>query len=172
MPRTTSYPKRIATIGGTFDALHNGHKSYIELAFEFADEVILYLTTPDYVEWRKSYQISTFEQRARRIRDFAASRGWGDQLKIRKHKTRDDFLHDFLQEFTSEHVRYIAVISPEYYNRFLEINAEREKRGLEGVLLMVKPRHRERLANGKLVELSSTVEHRNGTTRAAELKAA
>lgn len=172
MPRTTSYPKRIATIGGTFDALHKGHKSYIELAFEFADEVILYLTAPDYVSWRKSYQISPLEQRARRIRDFAASRGWGDQLKIREHKTRDDFLHDFLQEFTSDDIRYIAVISPEYYNRFIEINAERERRGLDGVLLMVKPRYRERQANGELVELSSTAERRNGNARAAELKAA
>lgn len=172
MPSYTSNPKRIATIGGTFDALHKGHKSYIELAFEFADEVILYLTTPDYVKWRKSYQISTFEQRARRIRGFAASRGWGDQLKIREHKSRDDFLNDFLQEFTSEDARYIAVISPEYYDRFLEINAEREKRGLEGVLLMVKPRHRERQANGDLMDISSTTIRQNGNTSAAKLRAA
>ena len=56
--------RRVATIGGTFDGLHAGHKEYIRLAFEFADNVTIYVKSDEY-DQRKKFRVMTYEYHKR-----------------------------------------------------------------------------------------------------------
>jgi len=44
--------KHTVIIGGTFDALHDGHKEYIRTAFEFGDRVFIMLKSEDWKDKR------------------------------------------------------------------------------------------------------------------------
>jgi len=140
---TKEFFKRIATIGGTFDALHQGHKAYIKLALDFSDYLIIYLSTDEYLNGKKNYQIKTFEERYEKLENFVKQIGCQDKCEIRPHGNVDDFVTDYLNEFTRHDVLYMAMVSPEYYEKFLAINRLRESKGMNSILLVVKPRFRD-----------------------------
>lgn len=134
---------RIATIGGTFDTLHQGHKDYIQLAFDLAHYVIIYMKTDAYVNGKKSYQVRPYQERYEKLAEFVRQIGVEDKYEIRPHDNTDDFAGDYLNEFTRHDVHYMAIVSPEYYEKFLVINRLRESKGMSSILLLVKPRFRE-----------------------------
>jgi cytidyltransferase-like protein len=146
MDRTCEDFKRIATIGGTFDTLHQGHEEYIKLAFNFSDYAIIYLSTNEYLNGkstgRKNYQVRPYEERYNKLTEFVKEIGCENKFEIRRHNHGDDFKAAYLNEFTCPDVLYMAIVSPEYYARFLEINRLRESNGMNGILLIVKPRFR------------------------------
>jgi cytidyltransferase-like protein len=137
--------KRIATIGGTFDALHQGHKEYIRLALGSSDYTIIYLSTNDYLQYRKTknYQVKPYEERYKQLEDFVKQLGYENRCEIRPHNKEDDFSIAYLNEFTRHDTVYMAIVSPEYKNRFSEINRLRESKGLQSIDLVVKPRFRD-----------------------------
>ena len=137
--------KRIATIGGTFDALHRGHQEYIKKAFDKADYVIIYMSTNEYLQYRKTknYQVKPYEERYNQLEIFVKQLGCENRCEIRPHNKEDDFSVAFLNEFTRHDTVYMAIVSPEYENRFSEINRLREAKGLESIELVVKPRLRD-----------------------------
>lgn len=134
---------RIATLGGTFDTLHHGHKDYIQLAFEFAQYVIIYIKTDAYVNGKKSYQVRPYQERYEKLAEFVKQIGCQTKCEIRPHGNTDDFVTDYLNEFTQRDVLYIAMVSPEYYEKFLAINRLRESKGMSSILLIVKSRLRD-----------------------------
>lgn len=144
---------RIATIGGTFDTLHQGHKDYIQLTFEFAHYVIIYIKTDAYVNGKKSYQVRPYQERHEKLAEFVKQIGCQTKCEIRPHGNADDFVSDYLKEFTRHDVLYMAMVSPEYYEKFFAINRLRESKGMSSILLIVKPRFRD----GKNDLSSSTV---------------
>lgn len=143
---------RIATIGGTFDTLHQGHKAYIQLAFDFAHYVIIYIKTDAYVNGKKRYQVRPYQERYEKLTEFVKQIGCQAKCEIRPHGKTDDFIADYLNEFTRHDVLYMAMVSPEYYEKFIAINCLRESKGMNSILLIVKPRFRD----GKK-DLSSSV---------------
>lgn len=60
--------------GGTFDPFHAGHKALLETCFEVGDEVICGLTTDAFVAKAKDREVAPYEERAERLREFAADR--------------------------------------------------------------------------------------------------
>lgn len=134
---------RIATIGGTFDTLHQGHKDYIKLAFDFAHYVIIYIKTDAYVNGKKNYQVRPYQERHEKLAEFIRQIGCQSQCEIRPHGNADDLVNDYLNEFTRHDVLYMAMVSPEYYEKFLAINRLREFKGMNSILLIVKPRFRD-----------------------------
>jgi cytidyltransferase-like protein len=146
MDLTNEGSKRLATIGGTFDALHQGHQDYIKLAFAFSDHTVIYLSTNEYLNGkttgRKNYQVRSYEERYNKLAEFIKEIGCENKCEIRRHNHEDDFKSSYLNEFTNPDVLYMAIVSPEYYTRFLEINRLRETNGMKGILLVVKPRFR------------------------------
>jgi cytidyltransferase-like protein len=138
--------KRIVTVGGTFDTLHQGHKEYIKLALDFSDYTIIYLSTNEYLSGkktgRKNYQVRPYEERYNRLVEFVEQIGCKHKCEIRRHNHEDDFKTIYLNEFTQRDVLYMSIVSPDYYDRFREINRLRESNGMSGILLIVKPRFR------------------------------
>jgi cytidyltransferase-like protein len=149
------HQKRIATIGGTFDALHQGHKDYIKLALDFSDYTIIYLSTDEYANGKKNYQVKPYEERYKRITQFLQQIGCQQKCEIRPHAEANDIIVAYLNEFILHDVSYITIVSPEYYEKLLTINRLRESKGMNSILLVVKPR----LRDGK-TELSSSAIHR------------
>lgn len=145
--------KKISTIGGTFDTLHQGHKEYIKLALDFCHHTIIYLKTDEYVNGKKNYQVRPYKERYEKLAEFVAQIGCSDKCEIRPHDKADDLIVAYLKEFDSHDILYMAFISPEYYEKFLEINQLREAEGLSSILLVVKPR----LCHGKQDISSSSI---------------
>lgn len=46
--------KKIISIGGTFSVLHEEHKKYIETAFEYGDEVRIFLSSDEQAKMKKN----------------------------------------------------------------------------------------------------------------------
>lgn len=156
--------KRIATIGGTFDVLHHGHKEYIKLAFDFSDYLIIFVSTDKYLKGKKKYSVKPYKDRLKKLMEFIHQLGYQNRYEVRKHKRKNDFKKIYLQTFTKKNTMYMAIVSPEYYKRFIKINRAREKKGMNSILLIVKPRLYENLSNGKRVDISSTA-IRNGNCK-------
>lgn len=135
--------RRIATIGGTFDTLHQGHKDYIKLALDFSDYVIIYIKTDEYVNGKKTYQVKPYQERYEKLAKFVEQIRCQDKCEIRLHDRKDDIIVAYLNEFTRQDTLYMAIVSPEYYEKFLEINSLRENNGLNSILIFVKPRFRD-----------------------------
>lgn len=66
-------PYSLASIGGTFNALHIGHCAYLRLAFTLADRVHIYLANDRYAMARKNYSPRTYDNRRKRLRSLLES---------------------------------------------------------------------------------------------------
>jgi pantetheine-phosphate adenylyltransferase len=135
------YKERVATIGGTFDTLHAGHKDYIRLAFEYAERVVIYLNSDEYSNGRKHYSVRPYEFRAEQLKTFIQELGGENRYEIRRlYSFPEDVKNDYLNDSDLKDNANIAIVSPEYYNYFLEINSERQARYMSSILILVKPR--------------------------------
>jgi pantetheine-phosphate adenylyltransferase len=132
--------ERIATIGGTFDTLHTGHKEYIRLAFEYADRVIIYVTSDEYVNGKKKYSVRPYASRVEELEYFIQSIECDNRYQIRCLHNQDELINDYLKRPDLKEKIYMAIVSPEYYDFFLELNRLREAQGLKSFLILVKPR--------------------------------
>src|ERR1700730_6805024 len=59
--RAGKLPFHIATIGGTFQAMHLGHRQYLKLALRLADIVHISLTSDHYASTLKNYPVASFD---------------------------------------------------------------------------------------------------------------
>ncbi len=144
MSLKNGHQERIVTIGGTFDTLHTGHKEYIRLAFEYADRVIIYVTSDEYINGKKSYDVRPYNYRVEKLEHFIQV----IQEEIKSEKpyrilclhNQDELITNYLEKPDLKENLYMAVVSPEYYEFFLKINQAREAQGMKSFLMLVKPR--------------------------------
>jgi len=129
------HQERIVTIGGTFDTLHIGHKEYIQLAFEYADRVLIYVSTDIYTIGKKSYGVKPYKIRIKPLQNYIKEIGCEGRYQIRCLDKIENLQNDLVREKI-----YMVIVSPEYYNFFLQINHAREKSGVQSFLILVKPR--------------------------------
>jgi cytidyltransferase-like protein len=140
MEHTNNGQERMATIGGTFDTLHAGHKAYIRLSFENADNVIIYVSSDDYAREKKSYKVRPYADRVDDLQHFIQ-----EEMECKKHyqlrclKSTDELRTDYLKRKDLRSL-YMAIVSPEYYDFFNDLNRLRETSGLKTFLILVKPR--------------------------------
>jgi pantetheine-phosphate adenylyltransferase len=135
--------ERIATIGGTFDVLHIGHKEYIRLAFEYADRVLIYVNSDEYTNGKKHYSVRSFEYRVERLKDFIREIGCENRYEIHCLHKLEQLEIDYLETDGLGNKIYMAIVSPDYYDFFLNINHIREARGMKSFLILVKLRKRD-----------------------------
>lgn len=147
----------LTTIGGTFDALHTGHKAYIRRAFDYAEQVLIYIASDLLAQKLKNYKSLPYELRKKRVLTYLKELCVQDRATICKLDECDQLKYDFVDNQSLAHRLSMAIIGPEYYDYFREINARRLERGLAPVDLVVK----ERIRNGDNMDLSSSA-IRNG----------
>lgn len=136
MFRGTGNEERIATIGGTFDTLHVGHKEYIRLAFECADRVLIFVSSDNYTAGKKSHGAKPYRIRVQRLNEYLQEIGCEKRSEIRRLETQQDLENQLIREKID-----VVVISPEYYDFFLKINHSREVKGLKSFLILIKMRN-------------------------------
>src|SRR5215467_6188254 len=104
-------PFRTATIGGTFQAMHLGHRQYLSLALRLADIVHIFLTSDHYASTHKKYPVASFDVRSKEIRSFLTSIGIIDRTIIHELSSSDQ-----LEEFMTTTALDVALVEPQYLN--------------------------------------------------------
>jgi len=140
MFRENGHAEHLVTIGGTFDTLHVAHKTYIRLAFECADRVLIYVTSDEYVNGKKSYSARPYAYRVDKLEGFIQELECEKPYHIRCLRSQNDLINDFIEKPDLKENLYMVIISPEYYDLFLDINRMREAKGSKSFLMLVKPR--------------------------------
>jgi len=116
----TRYP-RVAT-GGTFDHLHAGHRRLLEKSFEVADEVVIGLTSDEFVRRQGKQPVLDYEEREEELRRYIDKRFPGRKYTIAK---LDDF---FGPGIVDAHIGAL-VASPETAARLEIANRLRGEKG-------------------------------------------
>jgi len=127
--------KRSAIIGGCFNSLHSGHKEYIKIAFDFADEVFVLLSTDKYAKICKSYQVDPYEHRKKCLENYINEINGFKSYTIYELDSECSLI-----KFCLEKDITMALIVPEYYSLFEKINHLREDEGKPSLLLLIKQR--------------------------------
>lgn len=130
----------IATIGGTFDTLHAGHKEYIRIAFDFAEHVRIYVSADEFAHGYKKYAVRPYEARVEKLTEYLQQNYEYRRFQIRRLRSLEDLREDFLDTPGLRELLRLAIVTPEYYDFFQELNRQREARGLKSFLTLVKQR--------------------------------
>ncbi len=62
-----------AAVGGTFDILHVGHKHLLENSFQISEEVVIGVTSDNFVNKLNKKVLNNYDTRTDNIRDFIDS---------------------------------------------------------------------------------------------------
>jgi len=77
----TQYKK--VAVGGTFDQLHKGHKALISKAFEVGEEVVIGLSSDEFVErMGKPHKTASYTERKRELKKYLKTQGFEGKAKI------------------------------------------------------------------------------------------
>src|ERR1700733_15133536 len=71
-----SLPFETATVGGTFHAMHIGHKRYLEIAFAIARWVYIHITNDEFANSLKPYRVKPYDIRHRQMEGILTELGW------------------------------------------------------------------------------------------------
>ncbi len=127
--------QKTVIIGGTFNKLHQGHKDYIHLAFDYADKVYILLTSDKYAKICKSYEVVPYEHRKKCLENYI-----NEINGLKPYHIFEMVSECFLIQFCIKNEITMAVIIPEYYSLFEKINRIREDEGKPPFLFLVKQR--------------------------------
>lgn len=121
--------KRIV-VGGTFDGLHEGHKSVLDAAFDNGDSVIIGLTSDGFARRFRTRKVRPYGQRKSMLEDYLSKHGKPfDVVEI----------SDSYGIATIDADIDCIVVSEETLLRGQEINTIRFKKGLPRLKLIVVP---------------------------------
>ncbi len=138
----------IACIGGTFDALHAGHKEYIQMAFAAADFVLIYLASNRCVQREKKYDVRSYRDRCKRLKNYLTESNIApDRYQIRQIKSRNQLENELAEENVHK-----AVVVAEYTDMIKRINERRKANNLHPIQMLIKDRTRDELHH----DISST----------------
>ena len=133
-------------MGGTFDRLHDGHKSLIETALKVSNKVVLGLTTQKMLK-RKKYasKIEDYETRKKNLESFINRIGGLDRIEIIE-------LNNPYGPPIKEPQYEGIVVSQETFLNAIRLNELRESNGFKPLVMIVIPM----IMGDDVVRLSST----------------
>jgi pantetheine-phosphate adenylyltransferase len=120
-------------MGGTFDHLHEGHKSLIKTALSIADNIVIGLTTEKLLKNKKAAsKLETYETRKRNLQDFITTIADINRVQIIE-------LNDIYGPPINEPEYDGLVVSQETYNVGVKINEIRISKGFKPLIIIVIP---------------------------------
>ncbi|KAA8922842.1 bifunctional pantetheine-phosphate adenylyltransferase/NTP phosphatase [Thermoplasma sp.] len=120
----------ITVIGGTFSKLHKGHKALLNAAIDTGNEVVIGLTSDEYVKKNKVYPAVPYSVRYRALYNFMIKRT--KRFRIRQIDDRNGNA-PYEKDYEA------IVVSPETYPRSLKINEIRVSNGLPPLKIIRVP---------------------------------
>lgn len=120
--------RRVAT-GGTFDHIHAGHRRLLEKSFDVGEEVIIGLTSDEFVAKVGKKTERNYEQRKAELRRFVEDQFPGRKYVIAK-------LYDYFGPGIADADVEALVASPETSSRLKLANALRAERGFSPLALV------------------------------------
>jgi pantetheine-phosphate adenylyltransferase len=140
-------------LGGTFDHLHEGHKSLLRTALSISEFIEIGLTSQSLLEKKKySSKLEDYETRKKNIEEFISSFSDLKRTNIVEIKNWED-MSGYAQKPEYDGL----VLSQETYDNALKLNDDREEKGLEPLILIVIPLIRDKDKN----KISSTSIRKN-----------
>jgi cytidyltransferase-like protein len=128
---------RLASIGGTFNALHEGHKEYIKSALRLADGVHVLIADDDYAAGRKTYAPKSFTNRSSYLRKYVSKElGCAGRLKT----ARLSAVADIEKYVRTEHALDLVVTERAYFDWFEKWNMARRENGLPCYSILCRER--------------------------------
>lgn len=125
----------LVTIGGTFDVLHKGHWFILEEAFNVAEQVLIGLTTDDFVKrMKKSHAVDCYEKRLEELEKFLKEKAFRERAEI---IPIDDRFGPTIGESPLNYEIDGIVVSEETEPGAEEINWIRVKEGKKPLLIVV-----------------------------------
>ncbi|MDA4134585.1 MAG: pantetheine-phosphate adenylyltransferase [Thaumarchaeota archaeon] len=121
--------RRVAT-GGTFDHIHAGHRALLDKSFEVGDEVIIGLTSDEFVERVGKKTEHDYSQREAELRRFLEENYSGRRYLIAK-------LFDFFGPGIANGDVQALVASPETSSRLELANRLRAENGFPPLALVM-----------------------------------
>jgi len=117
-------------VGGTFDRLHEGHRTLLKTAFENSGGVVIGLTSDEFAERFKTGRISPYTDRRKALESYI--KGFGKLYEITE-------IHDIYGIATIDPALDSIVVSDETLLRAEEINTIRFKKNLPRLTIIVVP---------------------------------
>jgi len=117
-------------VGGTFDGLHEGHRSVLRTAFENGKSVVIGLTSDDFAARFRARKVSSYGERKRKLDGFAGQFGRGYSVFE---------INDSYGIATIDPAIDCIVVSEETLLRAEEINTIRFKKNLPKLTIIVVP---------------------------------
>ena len=111
-------------VGGTFDILHIGHKHLLETTFKISDEVIIGISSDDFVNKLNKTVINNYEIRKLNIEKFIQSSFPHIEYSIYE-------LNTYFGPASSINDIDIIVLTSENSHRLDSLNKERKSKGLD-----------------------------------------
>ncbi|MFK4085182.1 adenylyltransferase/cytidyltransferase family protein [Kribbella sp. NPDC020789] len=123
--RSPRRPFRLVSVGGTFNALHDGHREYLKLALRLADKVHILLASDAYAKQRKAYHPRPLSNRRRSIKTFLDNLNCTDRVEIQTLKN----VADIERYVTGEDSLDLVLVEFAYMKWFDEWNFDRIQHG-------------------------------------------
>jgi len=117
-------------VGGTFDGLHDGHRSVLKTAFENAESVIIGLTSDDFARRFRTREVSSYKKRKTALEYY---------VKQFRKKYKITEINDSYGIATIDPKIDCIVVSEETLLRAEEINTIRFKKKLPKLTIIVVP---------------------------------
>lgn len=134
-------------MGGTFDHLHEGHKSLISTALSLSKKVVIGLTSKSLLKNKKYYsKIQSYEEREKAILSYVSE--ISDISRVEVIKLEDPYGPPIHEEDYEG-----IIVSQETYQNALKINELRQNKNFKPMVIIVIPI----LKNSKNEKISSTL---------------
>ncbi len=120
-------------MGGTFDHLHDGHKSLIQIALSLSEKVVIGLTSDNILTKKKfRSKIENYQKRLEILKSYISETS--DLSRVEIIKLEDPYGPP-INEADYEGI----IVSQETYEGALKINQIREEKGFKPLIIVVIP---------------------------------
>lgn len=129
-----------AVVGGVFDHLHLGHKSLIQTAFQFADQVHLTLMEDKWIKQREKDYVNGFErfkERLKHLKEFLDD--FGLSKRVKTEKISDPFNYALDGEYANRLESLVVSKEKGPKKRARKLNKLRKNRDLSPLTLLEIP---------------------------------